>query len=70
MDAAVFVQATILIRATIDAGKAIIGWLPMRKTARDVISVYSLVTRQEQLAARAKRAIDVTGKRWPLSVDM
>jgi len=70
MDAAVFVQATILVRAAIDAGKAVIGWMPGRKPARDVIPVYRLVTRQQLLAARAERAIDITGKRWPLSADM
>jgi len=70
MDAAAIVQATILIRAVIDAGKAVISWMPGRKPARDVIPVYRLVTSEQLLAARSERAIDITGKRWPLSADM
>ena len=65
MDATVIVQAMILIRAAIDAGKAVIGLLPGRKTARDLIPVYRLVTLDQLLAARAERAIDITPRRQP-----
>lgn len=65
MDAAVFVQATILIRAAIDAGKAMIGWLPKRTQARDVIPVYGLVSRQALLTARSNLGSDITAMRWP-----
>jgi len=65
MDAAVFVQATILVRAAIDAGKAMMDWLSGRKPARDVIPVYSLVTRQHLLMARSNLAADITKMRWP-----
>ena len=65
MDAAVFVQATILVRAAIDAGKAAMGWLSGRKPARDVIPVYSLVTRRELLVERSNLAVDITKMRWP-----
>lgn len=70
MDAAAIVQATILIRAAIDAGKAVINRLPGRKPTHRVIPVYKLVARDQLLAARAERAIDITGKRWPVSADM
>lgn len=65
MDAQVLVQATILVRAGIDAVRAVMGWLPRRKSARDVIPVYRLVTRQELLMKRSGRATDMTGIRWP-----
>jgi len=65
MDSAVFVQATILVRAAIDAGKAMLGWLPDRRSSRDVIPVYGLVTRQELLMARSNLATDITSMRWP-----
>jgi hypothetical protein len=70
MDAQILVQATILVRAGIDAAKALIAWLPRRKSARDLIPVYRLVTREQLVAARAGRAINITGQRWPVSADM
>ena len=65
MDAAAFVQATILIRAAIDAGRSVMGWRLARKPARDVIPVYNLVTRQELLLMRSNLAADITTMRWP-----
>ncbi len=64
VDATAIVQATILIRAAIDAGKAVIGQLrPPKERLPHLIPVYRLVTREQLLASRAARAIDVTPRR-------
>jgi hypothetical protein len=64
MDATAIVQATILIRAAIDGGKAVIGLLRQRRERLpDLIPVRRLVTREQLLRLRAERAIDITPRR-------
>jgi len=65
MDTQVLVQGTMLVRAGIDAVRTILGWLPKRKSSREEIPVYRLITRHELLMARSNVATDITEMRWP-----
>lgn len=65
MDTQIWMQGALLVRSGIDVVKTLLGLLPPRKSGRNKIPVYRLVSSDQLLLARSDRATDITDMRWP-----